>query len=377
MSLAKSVAKSNENLTKVSSVTSETDGRPEKPLLSLIVPAYNEALIVEKNLTALCQCMKSLEEKYQCELIFVNDGSTDETGWLAEAFARTRHNIHVLHHPQNLGLGQALRSAFRRCRGDYIVAVDLDLSYAPSYIEELVEKMRESKAKVVAASPYMKGGKISNVPWLRRILSVWANRFLSIAAKRNLSTLTGMVRAYDRKFLNTLSLRSMGMEINPEIIYKNMLLNGSVEEIPPHLDWKLQGAEGIKRRSSMKILRQVVSVLLSGFLFRPVIFFIFPGFVLLLFALYADAWVLIHFFEHYSNLSQYSRFYIRASAAVIAAFNGAPHTFIVGGLTSILSIQLISLGILALQSKSYFEEIFYLATSLYAAAQEKRSEKNE
>jgi glycosyltransferase involved in cell wall biosynthesis len=377
MSLAKSVAKSNENLIKVSNASSEADGRTEKPLLSLVVPAYNEALIVEKNLTALCQCMKSLEEKYQCELIFVNDGSADETGWLAEAFARTRDNVHVLHHPRNFGLGQALRSGFRRCRGDYIVTVDLDLSYAPSYIEELVEKMRESKAKVVAASPYMKGGKISNVPWLRRILSVGANRFLSIAAKRNLSTLTGMVRAYDRKFLNTLSLRSMGMEINPEIIYKTMLLNGSIEEIPAHLDWKLQKAEGTKRRSSMKILRQVVSVLLSGFLFRPVMFFIFPGFVLLLFALYADAWVLIHFFEHYSNLSQYGRFDIRASAAVIAAFNGAPHTFIVGGLTSILSIQLISLGILALQSKSYFEEIFHLGTSLYAAAQEKRSENNE
>jgi glycosyltransferase involved in cell wall biosynthesis len=348
-----------------------------KPLVSLVVPAYNEAPIVEKNLRALCQHMESVEGNYRWEMIVVNDGSTDETGKLAEAFAKTRDNIQVLHHPRNFGLGHALRSAFPRCCGDYIVTVDLDLSYAPAYVEQLVEKMRESKAKVVAASPYMKGGEISNVPSLRRILSVWANRFLSIAAKGNLSTLTGMVRAYDRKFLSKLSLRSMGMEINPEIIYKTMLLNGSIEEIPAHLDWKFQKAEGIKRKSSMKILRQTFSVLLSGFLFRPVTFFLFPGFLLLLFALYADAWVLIHFFEHYSNLPQYSRFDIRASAAVIAAFNAAPHTFIVGGLASILSIQLISLGILAFQSRNYFEEIFHLGTSLNAAMQEKRSEKNE
>jgi glycosyltransferase involved in cell wall biosynthesis len=348
-----------------------------KPLVSLVVPAYNEAPIVEKNLSALCQYMESVEDNYRWELIVVNDGSTDETGKLAEAFAKTRDNIQVLHHPRNFGLGRALRSAFPSCSGDYIVTVDLDLSYAPAYVEQLVEKMRESKAKVVAASPYMKGGKISNVPSLRRILSVWANRFLSIAAKGNLSTLTGMVRAYDRKFLSTLSWRSMGMEINPEIIYKTMLLSGAIEEIPAHLDWKFQKAEGIKRKSSMKIMRQMFSILLSGFLFRPVTFFLFPGFVLLLFALYADAWVLIHFFEHYSNLPQYSRFDIRASAAVIAAFNAAPHTFIVGGLASILSIQLISLGILALQSRNYFEEIFHLGTSLYAATQEKRSEKNE
>ena len=169
----------------------------------------------------------------------------------------------------------------------------------------------------------------------------------------------------------------MGMEINPEIIYKTMLLSGAIEEIPAHLDWKFQKAEGIKRKSSMKILRQMFSVLLSGFLFRPVTFFLFPGFVLLLFALYADAWVLIHFFEHYSNLPQFSRIDIRASAAVIAAFNAAPHTFIVGGLASILAIQLISLGILALQSRNYFEEIFHLGTSLYAAMQDKRSGNNE
>jgi glycosyltransferase involved in cell wall biosynthesis len=348
-----------------------------KPLVSLVVPAYNEAGIVEKNLSVLCQHMESLETDYRWEMIVINDGSTDETGKLAETFAKTRGNVQVLHHPRNLGLGQALRSAFSRCCGDYIVTVDVDLSYAPAYVEQLVEKMRKSNAQVVAASPYMKGGKISNVPALRRILSVSANRFLSIAARGNLSTLTGMVRAYDRKFLSKLSLRSTGMEINPEIIYKTMLLSGSIEEIPAHLDWKFQKAEGIKRKSSMKILRQMFSVLLSGFLFRPVTSFLFPGFVLLLFALYADAWVLIHFFDHYSNLPQYGRFDIRASAAVIAAFNAAPHTFIVGGLASILAIQLISLGILALQSRTYFEEIFHLGTSLYAAMQDKRSEKNE
>jgi glycosyltransferase involved in cell wall biosynthesis len=354
-----------------SSINGDADAKTDRPLVSLVVPAYNEAPIVEKNLALLCQCMESLEEKYRWELIFVNDGSTDKTGSLVEAFARTKENIRVLHHSRNFGLGQALRSAFAGCRGDYVVTVDLDLSYAPLYIEELLDKLRESKARVVATSPYMKGGKISNVPWLRWTLSVWANRFLSIAAKGNLSTLTGMVRAYDAKFLSGLNLRSMGMEINPEIIYKTMLLNGSIEEIPAHLHWRLQKAEGLKRKSSMKILHHTLSVLLCGFLFRPVMFFLIPGFVLLLFAFYVNAWGLIHFLEHYSKLSQYSGFAVRASAAIAAAFHENPHTFIVGGLTSMLAIQLVSLGILALQSKTYFEEIFHLGTSLYKAAQEK------
>jgi glycosyltransferase involved in cell wall biosynthesis len=224
---------------------------PSKPLVSVVVPAFNEAAIVEKNLAALCRYMEGLEDEYRWEIVLVNDGSSDGTGRLGEAFAGTRSNITVLHHPVNFGLGQALKFAFKHCRGEYIVTMDLDLSYSTDHIRRLLTRIRETRAKVVVTSPYMEGGHISNVPWLRRTLSVWANRFLSATAKGSLSTLTGMVRAYDARFLRTLDLRAMGMEINPEIIYKAMMLRARIEEIPAHLDWRLQNAAGPKRKSSM------------------------------------------------------------------------------------------------------------------------------
>jgi glycosyltransferase involved in cell wall biosynthesis len=348
-----------------------------KPLVSLVVPAYNEASLVDKHLTELCHQMESLEHEYRWEVVVVNDGSTDETGVLAEAFARARNNIHVLHHSKNFGLGQALRTAFNYCRGNYIVTLDMDLSYSPDHIAKLLTAITKTNAKIVVASPYMDGGKISNVPWLRRQLSIWANRFLSLASKGRLSTLTGMVRAYDGKFLKSLNLRAAGMEINPEIVYKAVLLREELEEIPAHLDWSFAKGKGNKRRSRMKLLRHTLSVLLSGFLFRPVMFFLVPGFSLLLFAFYVNGWMLVHFFDYYQSLGQYSWFFSRASAAVSAAYKEFPHTFIVGGLASVLAVQLISLGILALQSKSYFEEIFCLGTNLRTAMNEKGREENE
>jgi glycosyltransferase involved in cell wall biosynthesis len=345
----------------------ETARQIRKPLVSVIVPAFNEAAIVEKNLAILCQYMETLADEYRWEIIFVNDGSADETGKLADAIAKQRPDIQVLHHATNFGPGQAFRFAFKRCRGDYIITLDLDLSYSPDHIPKLLNKIRSTKAKVVVASPYMAGGRLSNVPWLRRTLSIWANRFLSVAAKGNLSTLTSMVRAYDGKFLQTLDLKSTGMEINPEIIHKSMLLGAKIDEIPAHLDWGTQKKERAKQRSriDVKLLRHVLAVLLSGFLFRPVMFFIIPGVGFLLLSFFANAWVLIHSFEHYQVLSQYSSFGVRSSAAVAAAFNQAPHTFIIGGMTLMLAIQLISLGILALQAKSYFEEIFHLGSTIY------------
>jgi glycosyltransferase involved in cell wall biosynthesis len=348
-----------------------------KPLVSLVLPAYNEASIVDEHLSELCRHMELLEHEYRWEMVVVNDGSTDETGALAEAFARTKNNIHVLHHRRNLGLGQAFRTAFNYCRGNYIVTLDMDLSYSPDHIAKLLSAITKTNAKIVVASPYMDGGKISNVPWLRRQLSIWANRFLSLASKGRLSTLTGMVRAYDGKFLRSLNLKATGMEINPEIVYKATLLGAELQEIPAHLDWHFAKAKGDQRKSSMKLLRHTLSVLLSGFLFRPVMFFLVPGFGLLLFAFYVNGWMLVHFFNHYQSLGQYDWFFSRASAAVSAAYKEFPHTFIVGGLASVLAIQLISLGILALQSKSYFEEIFYLGTNLYNTMNEKGREEDE
>lgn len=341
-----------------------------KPLVSLIAPAYNEALILQDNLSLLCDYMRSLESEYDWEIVIVNDGSRDETGCLAQEFARSRSNVRVLHHRVNRGLGQALRTGFSGCRGDYIVVVDLDLSYAPEHIALLLQKIRETQAGVVVASPYMTGGCVSNVPWLRRVLSVWANRFLSIAAKRNLATLTGMVRVYDAEFLRSLNLRSDGMEINPEIIHKAFLLRTPIEEVPAHLHWRSQKTQPKKqrRRSSMKLLHHTWDILFSGFLLRPVMFFVIPSLIFFVMSLYANAWVLIHCWTNYQLLAQQTPF-PDATEAVARAFNQAPHTFFIGGTTLMIATQLFSLGILSVQNKSYFEELFYLGTAIYKNSQ--------
>jgi len=337
-----------------------------KSLVSVVVPAYNEALILTKNLSRLCEYMTSLEDEYRWEMIIVNDGSADKTGDLAEAFAMTRDNVYVLHHMYNFRLGQALRFAFNNCQGDYVVVMDLDLSYSPNHIEKLLAKIKETRAKIVIASPYMKGGKVSNVPWLRRTLSIWANRFLSFNAKSNLSTLTSMVRVYDGMFLNTLNLKAMDMEINAEIIYKAEVLRARIVEIPGHLDWGFQKTDGIKRRSSMRIFKSITSYLFFGFIFRPFIFFMFPGLVLMLFSIYTLMHVAGYIVVHFQSLpASFGSVDYRFGAAVAAAFNMSPHAFIVGGISLMVAIQLISLGILATQGKRYFEELFHISTTIY------------
>jgi glycosyltransferase involved in cell wall biosynthesis len=348
-----------------------------KPLVSIVVPAYNEESVIEDNLILLSEYMQTLESEYDWEIAIVNDGSRDRTGDLVEKFASSRSNVRTIHHPTNFGLGQALKSGFEHCQGDYIVTMDVDLSYAPQYIEQLLHKIRNTGAKIVVASPYMKGGAISNVPWLRKILSIWANRFLSLTVKRSLNTLTGMVRVYDAEFVKSLNLKSRGMEINPEVLHKAILLDAPMAEIPAHLNWQTAKVERVKqaqRKSSlrsMKILHHTWAIFFYGFLFRPVIFFIAPSAVFFLLSLYANTWFLIHCWTNYQRLAQTTRF-PDPTDAVAAAFAQAPHTFIIGSMLLMLAIQLFSLGVLSIQSKRYFEEIFYLGTAIYKSTRKER-----
>lgn len=351
-----------------------TTNSSTKPMVSIVVPVYNEAAILKKNIGIICDYMESLEDVYRWELIIVNDGSYDKSGDLAEECAECRGNVMVLHHIYNFRLGQALRYAFSRCSGDYVVVMDVDLSYSPDHIEKMLKKILETRAKIVIASPYTKGGKVSNVPWLRKIMSVWANRFLALTVTKDrfsdrLTTITGMVRAYDRSFLSGLNLKAMDVDIHSEIIYKAMILRARIVEIPAHLNWSWREDTVQKipvRKSSMRIFKSIVQSLISGFIFRPFMFFIFPGLTLILLSLYPLIWTFFHSIGYFRSLAASNiAFDYRISESIAAAFKQSPHAFIVGGFVLMIGIQLFSLGALALQKKRYFEELFHLGSRIY------------
>lgn len=334
-----------------------------RPLVSLVLPAYNEAAVLEENLEVFARHLHTLESRFRFEILIVNDGSRDDTGRIADTLRSKYANLRVIHHPTNFGLGQAFKTAFAASRGDFVITMDVDLSYSPEHIDLLLAKLTGTPAKLVLASPYMPGGRLTNVPWLRRTLSIWGNRFLTLFARENISTLTCMVRGYDGPFIRSLVLRATGMDIMPEVIYKAMITRARIEQVPAHLDWTRQLAAGPRRSSSMRILRHVISTVISGFVFRPFMFLVMPGLVLLLFSFYVNAWMVVHFFTELVALPA-DLPGSRASAAVAEAYQKHPHTFIVGLLSLMLSVQLVGLGVLALQAKKYFEEVFYLGVTL-------------
>lgn len=333
-----------------------------RPLVSLILPAFNEEAILDGNTTRILDYVEGLSARYRWEIIIVNDGSGDSTPEIADDLASRSPLVRVAHHARNRGLGEGIKTGVESTSGDYLIVLDVDLSYDVNHIGALIDELESTGADLVLASPYMKGGSIGNVPWLRRVLSIWANRFLSLVAHGHLSTLTCMVRGYRGEFARSMVLRSTGMEVMPETVYKSMILRGQIQQIPAHLDWGAQAKNG-PRKSSMRIVKQILGTFLSGFIFRPFMFFVLPGLVLFAFSAWVNIWMVIHFLDALAQAPE-GPLMGMFSWAVAQAYQLYPHTFIVGLLSMMMAIQLISLGVLALQSKSYFEEIFYLGTEI-------------
>jgi hypothetical protein len=87
--------------------------------------------------------------------------------------------------------------------------------------------------------------------------------------------------------------------------------------------------------------------------------------------MYSFGWVVWHVAQVYGDPSTYGNSGL--TGAIQNAYQRAPHTFLIAGITLVLSLQLVSLGVIAAQSKRYFEELYHLGTSVLRRAN-RRSE---
>jgi len=238
--------------------------------LSIIIPMFNEAENAEHTLARVEGALASFQGDY--EIIAVNDGSTDNTLEVLREIATLNKKIKVVSYPRNIGRGMALRRGFQESNGKLVVSIDADLSYDPNYILELIKTLEaDPDVDFVLASPYMPGGGVKNVPFLRLWISKFGNKILRFAMPNRIYTSTGIFRAYRRKVLDSLELESEGKEIHLEILSKAMALGFRVKEIPAILTSRKRG------KSKFKFKKTATSHLIFSIFEKPMIIFGFLG----------------------------------------------------------------------------------------------------
>lgn len=104
-------------------------------LLSIIIPAYNEAGIIPTTFKTIDEIMKKNEISY--ELLFVDDGSTDESYSIIKTIAEDHPQVHGISFSRNFGKEAAIFAGLKEAKGDCCVLIDCDLQHPPAKIPEM------------------------------------------------------------------------------------------------------------------------------------------------------------------------------------------------------------------------------------------------
>ena len=115
--------------------------------LSVIVPCFNEEEVINETYKRLKSVLANLE--YKSEIIFINDGSTDNTEHLLTELTNTDNNIKIISFSRNFGHQRAVTAGLNNCKSDMAIIIDADLQDPPEVIPEMIQAMIDSNAQVV------------------------------------------------------------------------------------------------------------------------------------------------------------------------------------------------------------------------------------
>lgn len=208
--------------------------------LSIIIPVYNERPWLQRLWNEIkraplskCHGLQSLE------IIFVDDGSNDGSSAILKGYAESQNefeeikdaDVLLLTQRTRKGKGAAVRKGIDQSSGDAIVILDADLEYSVEDLPTMVNPILDESADVVLGSRFV-GPR-------RRVLLFWhavANRFLTLLCNLfnniNITDISSGYKAFSGDIARSLSLKSEGFGIEPELICKTAKARLRVYEVP-------------------------------------------------------------------------------------------------------------------------------------------------
>ena len=169
----------------------------------IIIPTYNESLVIEGTLSAVFEATKCITDMDIHVLVF-DSCSTDNTQQFVANLQKSNSHLHLKTELKKSGLGsaylQAMRYALTDLSADVVMEFDADLSHQPKYIAPMLEKMKTHD--VVVGSRYVKGGSIPKEwGWHRKLLSVLGNYVARFILTSKYKDFTSGFRATHRRVL--------------------------------------------------------------------------------------------------------------------------------------------------------------------------------
>lgn len=220
--------------------------------LSIVIPAYNEGKNVRLLYQKLMDVFSRMETSY--EIIYIDDGSTDNTFFELEAlYEEDKNNVKVIKFRKNFGQTAALDAGFKAAKGKVIISMDADLQNDPADIPKLLAKMKEGYDVVCGWRKNRKD------PLLKHLISRGANFLRSIIINDKIHDSGCTLKAFKRECFTTLDLYGEIHRFIPALLE---LQGFKITEIVVNHKERIYGSS---KYNSRRIMKGFLDILLVKF----------------------------------------------------------------------------------------------------------------
>jgi glycosyltransferase involved in cell wall biosynthesis len=207
---------------------------PKTPLLSVVIPVYNERKTLPITLARVARV------PFSKEVIIVDDGSTDGTreylNKLAAGRARVprlrRGAMKIVLHKKNMGKGKALRTGFSRVRGEFVIIQDADLEYDPVDYPKLLGPLKSGQADVVYGTRLAGGAAHRVLFFWHSVANALLTLFSNMMTDLNLTDMETGYKVFRSDLLRRFRVSSSRFGVEPELTAKFARLGCRIYEVP-------------------------------------------------------------------------------------------------------------------------------------------------
>lgn len=164
--------------------------------ITVLIPAYNEEAVLPQLFTRLKDLQKTIK-KYRLELLFINDGSSDDTLTMIQREAKKNSSIAYVNLSRNFGKEAGMLAGFDYAKGDAVVIIDADLQDPPELIPQMIELWEQGYDDVYARRRSRQGET-----WLKKKTSEWYYRILQKSTRIPIQRATGDTKRNYNKLIN-------------------------------------------------------------------------------------------------------------------------------------------------------------------------------
>ena len=240
-----------------------TNMSPEQSLLTIVIPAYNEAEALQLMLNDLLSFAKQRNWK----IIIVNDGSKDSTKEVLKNF-ESDSTLKVLHHKLNKGYGGAIKSGIKSATTKYCVTIDADGQHNLEDVEKIFRAMIESDADLIVGS--RKGNSTSGM--YKEFGKSIIRRVAKILMPLKIYDINSGMKMYDTRLAQKyIQICPDSMAFSDVITLTFIYQRNLVLEIPIRINNRLAGKSTIRVRTAFETIMEIINIVV---LFNPMRIFL-------------------------------------------------------------------------------------------------------